>query len=94
MELTDDVVRHVARLAALEISDDELESLKNELSDILGYVAQLSEVDTSNVQPTSHVHGVVNAFRDDLIRDSLPIEKLEQLAPDFSKAGLRVPKII
>ncbi len=94
MALTEDDVRHVARLSALKISDEEIPSLRNTLGDILDYVNRLSSLSTEGVPPTSHVHGVVNAFRDDIIKDSLPLDKVASNAPDFAGNSFKVPRII
>jgi aspartyl-tRNA(Asn)/glutamyl-tRNA(Gln) amidotransferase subunit C len=94
VRLSDKDVRHVARLSALEISDNEIDALRETLGDILEYVNTLSSVPTQGVEPTSHVHGVVNAFRDDIIKDSLSVEDVERNAPDFAGNSFRVPRII
>jgi aspartyl-tRNA(Asn)/glutamyl-tRNA(Gln) amidotransferase subunit C len=94
VSLTDKEVKHVAKLSALKLSDEETAKSRQELSEILEYFQRLSSLSTRGVIPTSHVHGVVNFFRDDIIRDSLPVEDLEQLAPDFKNNSFRVPKII
>ncbi len=94
MSLSKDEIKHVSRLAALEVTDEEVDEIKAELDDVLSYVEQLSAVNTEGIEPTSHVHGIVNAFREDVIKDSLSLEEIETFAPDFSPAGFRVPKII
>ncbi len=94
MSLTEKDVRHAAKLAALKLEDSEVEAQRRELEQILGYVARLSDLQTRGVIPTSHVHGVTNFFRDDIIKDSLSVEEVERLAPDFKNGSFRVPKII
>lgn len=94
MALSRQQIEHIAKLAALELSESEFEAALGELNDILSYVDQLQAVDTRGVVPTSHVHGVVNAFRDDVIRPSLSVEDLERNAPSFDERGFRVPKVI
>ena len=94
MSLTEKDVRHVARLSALRIGDEELPHYQEQLGDILNYVQSLSELQTRGVLPTSHVHGVVNFFRDDIIKDSLSVDEVEQIAPEFKNGCFRVPKII
>jgi aspartyl-tRNA(Asn)/glutamyl-tRNA(Gln) amidotransferase subunit C len=94
MKLTEKDVRHIAKLAAIEVSDQEVEELQGELSDILEYVNKLSELDTSSVTPMSHIHGVVNAFRDDVVKDSLSVEEVQKNAPDFIGDGFKVPRIL
>lgn len=94
MTISKGVVLQVARLAGIQIPEGELEARSKELNDIVEYVAQLSSVNTRGVPPTSHVHGVVNFFREDVVVSSLPIEKVKENAPDFRQSGFRVPRII
>jgi aspartyl-tRNA(Asn)/glutamyl-tRNA(Gln) amidotransferase subunit C len=92
--LTTDQVKHIAKLAALEISDDSIEQTKTELNDILAYVEQLSAVETEGVPETSHAHGSEGVFRDDVIRPSFPRETVAEQAPDFDERGFRVPRVL
>jgi aspartyl-tRNA(Asn)/glutamyl-tRNA(Gln) amidotransferase subunit C len=94
LSLTNDQVRHIAKLASIRLEDHEVEIAKKELNSIFGYIDQLQKIPTAGVVPTSHVHGVVNFFRDDVAGRSLPLEELEKNAPDFSRDGFRVPKIV
>ncbi|MBL7661967.1 Asp-tRNA(Asn)/Glu-tRNA(Gln) amidotransferase subunit GatC [bacterium] len=94
MSLSTAEVKHIAKLAAFKLNDEQIEHIKGELNAILDYVAQLQEVNTEGVPPTSHVHGVTNVFREDVSQESLPVEALERNAPDFADGGFRVPKII
>lgn len=94
MSITKEDVRHVAKLAALRLTDEEVDLRVRELGDILEYVDKLSSLSTRGILPTSHVHGVVNAFREDIVEESLPIEEVKALAPEVSGDSLRVPKII
>lgn len=94
MSITLDDVRHVAKLSALQLGEEELEKRAQELSDILAYVDKLSSLSTRGIPPTSHVHGVVNAFREDVVFESLPVEELKKSAPDFKNENFRVPKIL
>ncbi len=64
-DLTRDDVLKLARLARLDLSDDEINEYAKELTAILDYVAQLSSVDTSDLEPTNQVTGLTNVFRDD-----------------------------
>ena len=68
-DLTRDDVLKLARLARLELSEDEVETFKNELAEILHYVEQLENVDITGLEPTSQVTGLVNVTRDDSIKD-------------------------
>jgi aspartyl-tRNA(Asn)/glutamyl-tRNA(Gln) amidotransferase subunit C len=78
-KLTSTQVRHIAKLARLDIRDDEVEKYATELSSILSYIEQLKEVDTSNVEPTAQVTGITNALRPDIINPS-PVDREALLA--------------
>ncbi len=67
-KLTKDQVKHIAKLARLELTESELEKFPKELTSILQYVDMLTEVDTANVPPTAQVTGQNNVFREDEIR--------------------------
>ena len=69
--LTPAQVRHIAKLARLELKDDEVEKYAKELSAILKYIEELQTVDTEGVEPTAQVTGQKNVFRDDVIRSDL-----------------------
>ena len=90
--LSRDQVLHVARLARLELSEEELEVMAGELSGVLGHIEKISELgDLEDVQPTSHVVAVENALRADEPRPSLPREVALASAPDEAQGGFRVP---
>ena len=84
-------VLHVARLARLELTDDEVERMSGELSKILDHIEKLSELDLENVEPTSHVVEVGNALREDVPEPSLAPEVALAEAPDAADGGFRVP---
>lgn len=84
-------VLHVARLARLELSDEEVEKMAGELSKILGHIERISELDLEGVAPTSHVVEVGSALRRDEPRPSLPREVALAAAPDVADDGFRVP---
>ena len=67
-QLTEDQVRHIAKLARLNLSDAEVEKFSKELTSILSYVDMLGEVDTASVEPTAQVTGQRNVLREDAIR--------------------------
>lgn len=68
-DLTRDDVLKLAQLARLELSDDEVETFKNELDEILKYVEQLDDVDVAGLEPTSQVTGLTNVTREDIVKD-------------------------
>jgi aspartyl-tRNA(Asn)/glutamyl-tRNA(Gln) amidotransferase subunit C len=86
-----DQVLHVARLARLELSDDEVEKMAAELSKVLDHIAKISELDLAGVPPTSHVVDVVNAFRADEATPCLPVDVVLSQAPDPVDGGFGVP---
>jgi aspartyl-tRNA(Asn)/glutamyl-tRNA(Gln) amidotransferase subunit C len=81
MEITRDEVLHVARLARLELSDEEVERFRGQLSAILEAVSKVQELDLADVPPTSHPHDVVNVWREDEPRPSLPLDEAFANAP-------------
>ena len=90
--LSRDQVLHVARLARLELSEDEVERFGTELSKVLGYIEKIEELgDLADVPPTSHVVEVENVLRADEPRPSLPREVALASAPDAVEGGFRVP---
>jgi aspartyl-tRNA(Asn)/glutamyl-tRNA(Gln) amidotransferase subunit C len=84
-------VLHVAALAQLELSEDEIERLTGQLNDILAAVGKVSELDLSDVPPTSHPLSLVNVFRPDVPRPSLPLAAAFANAPERDRDLFRVP---
>jgi aspartyl-tRNA(Asn)/glutamyl-tRNA(Gln) amidotransferase subunit C len=86
-----DEVLHVARLARLALSDDEVARMAGELSAVLDHIAKIGELDLADVAPTSHVVEVTGALRPDEPRPSLPREVALAQAPAVSDGGFLVP---
>jgi aspartyl-tRNA(Asn)/glutamyl-tRNA(Gln) amidotransferase subunit C len=86
-----DQVLHVARLARLRLSDEEIDRMSSELSSVLDHIEKISELDLSNVEPTSHVVAVENVLRPDVPRPSWAKERVLSSAPDAGHGGFRVP---
>jgi aspartyl-tRNA(Asn)/glutamyl-tRNA(Gln) amidotransferase subunit C len=84
-------VLHVARLARLELGDDEVTKISGELSKILDHIEKIGELDLDGVPPTSHAVEVSNALRPDDPRPCLPREVALAQAPDVADDGFRVP---
>jgi len=84
-------VLHVARLARLRLSDDEVEAMTGELSSVLGHIEKIGELDLDGVEPTSHVVALENVLRPDEPRPSLPRDAALAAAPDSDGTGFRVP---
>ena len=90
--LSRDQVLHVARLARLELTEEEVERFGGELSKVLDHIETIAQLgDLEDVAPTSHVIDVENALRADEPRPSMPVEKALQSAPDAADGGFRVP---
>ncbi|HEX7715504.1 MAG TPA: Asp-tRNA(Asn)/Glu-tRNA(Gln) amidotransferase subunit GatC [Bacillota bacterium] len=92
--LSSEDVRHVARLARLELNSAEEEQFTKELNDILRFVEQLNELDTAGIEPTAHAITVRNVFRPDRAGVSLDPEAALANAPDRSGNFFKVPKIL
>ena len=84
-------VLHVARLARLRLSDEEVERMSGELSHILEHIEMIEQLDLDDVEPTSHVVAVENVLREDEPRESWPRERVLDQAPDAAEGGFRVP---
>jgi aspartyl-tRNA(Asn)/glutamyl-tRNA(Gln) amidotransferase subunit C len=91
MAITRDEVLHVARLARLELTDEEVERLGAQLGAILEAVGKVAELDLDDVPPTSHPLAVVNVLADDVPRPSLPLDTALANAPDRDGDAFRVP---
>jgi len=89
--ITRDEVLHVARLARLELSDDDVARFQEQLSDILEAVSKVSELDLSDVPPTAHPLEIANAWAEDVPRDCLPLDDVFANAPDRDGDYFRTP---
>ena len=94
MKITEDEVKHIVRLARLSLSEDELSEYRGQLNAIIGHVEQLNTLDTTGIEPTSHVLPITNVMRDDVHTPSLSNDEALKNAPDPSDKFYRVPKII
>ena len=87
-------IEHLAKLACLKLTDAEKEKFSNQMGTIIKYIEKLSELNTDNVEPTAHVLGLNNVFREDAatkpLTDQVPIKD----SPANSKGHYEVPKII
>jgi aspartyl-tRNA(Asn)/glutamyl-tRNA(Gln) amidotransferase subunit C len=94
MKITREEVLHVAGLARLRFTPEEADQFTEDLGGILTYVEKLGELDLEGVEPTAHVHDIVNAFREDENRSSLSNEKALANAPRAEGGCFRVAKVI
>lgn len=93
MKISRKEVEHVASLARLKFSDEEMEMFTRQINDILIYMDKLNELDTKDVPPTFHAMEKENAFRNDETRPSLEIEKVLSNAPADDGESFVVPKV-
>jgi aspartyl-tRNA(Asn)/glutamyl-tRNA(Gln) amidotransferase subunit C len=94
MKITKQEVLHVAHLARLEIEESAVEKFAGQIGDILAYVDQLKQVDTTGVRPTSHALALTNAFREDVETRHLPREDSLANAPQQDDGNFLVPKVV
>ena len=93
-KISTDDVQHLATLSSLQLADDDARALGEDLERIIGYIEQLSELDTGGVEPTYQVTGLKNIWRDDVIEKSVGREKLLKLAPESTDNQVKVPKVL
>ena len=94
MKITPDQVRHVAKLARLDLDQRNEETLSRQLATILSYVDKLNEVDTEGITATSHASALTNAFREDQPHTHLKRDEALRNAPEKDEASFVVPKVI
>jgi aspartyl-tRNA(Asn)/glutamyl-tRNA(Gln) amidotransferase subunit C len=87
-------IEKIAKLARLELSDEEKEIFGNHLDQILTYMEQLNRLDTTGVEPTYHAIFIENVFREDEARPSFGQEEVLGIAPDEEDGYFKVPRII
>lgn len=95
-KVSEEEVKHIAELARIELTEEEVNKFTKEISDILGYVEQLKEVDTEGVEPISQVTGKINVFREDVSEDASQ-EKKDIMAknyPDSQDGYIKVKQIM
>lgn len=92
--ITPETVRHVAKLSRLAIDESKVNTLADQLEQILEYVEKVREADVAGVEPMAHALPLHNVFREDVIEPSLPLEQVLQNAPDTDGPFFRVPKVL
>ncbi|MER2038794.1 MAG: Asp-tRNA(Asn)/Glu-tRNA(Gln) amidotransferase subunit GatC [Solibacillus sp.] len=93
-KLSKEEVKHVAHLARLAITEEEAEKFADQLGKITDFAEQLNELDTTNVEPTSHVLPLVNVLREDVAKEGLPREKVMLNVKDQEAGQIKVPSIM
>lgn len=94
MKITREEVEHVAKLAKLNMSEEELVKMTGQLDTILSYVDKLDELDTAAVVPTTHAFSIYNAFREDEVKKSLSVDEALANGPRVNGEAFVVPRII
>ena len=94
MAVTIKDVEHIAKLAKLQFSEEEKVKFTEKFNDILAFIEKMNELDTSQVEPLSHVIELDNVFREDVVKPSLPTEDALKNAPAKTERFFKVPKVI
>lgn len=94
MNITDETIQYVAALAKIELSDEEKEKAKIDLSNILGYMSTMDELDTNEIEPMSHAYAMKNVFREDVVTNGDDRENLLKNAPMKKDGSFMVPKTV
>lgn len=87
-------IQHLASLSSLALADDEVDGLRQDLENIIGYIKQLGELDTSGVEPTYQVTGLENVWREDEVQPGVSREALLNLAPKKQNNQVKVPQVL
>ena len=90
--ISDETIEYVGILAKLELSDEEKEQAKKDMANMLAYIDTLNELDTSGVEPMSHVFPVNNVFREDVVTNGDDREEILANAPEAKEGAFVVPK--
>ncbi|UPK43144.1 MULTISPECIES: Asp-tRNA(Asn)/Glu-tRNA(Gln) amidotransferase subunit GatC [Paenibacillus] len=94
MSISNNDVQHVAKLARLNLTAEEEQTLTGQLNAILKYAEKLNELDTDDIEPTTHVLHVSNVMRDDETKESLSIEQVMRNAPEEEEGQFKVPAVM
>lgn len=94
MKVTRETIEHVANLARLNLTEAEKIKMTAEMQEIISYVDKLNELDTTGIQPTSHVKPIYNVFREDIVLESYERDKILANAPSQENGCFKVPKIV
>ena len=87
-------IQHLASVSSLALADDEVDGLRQDLENIIGYIKQLGELDTAGVEPTYQVTGLENVWREDEVQPGIPAEKLLEMAPEKQNNQVKVPQVL
>ena len=87
-------IQYLASLSSLALADDEVNGLRQDLENIIGYIEQLGELDTSGVEPTYQVTGLENVWREDEVKPGISRDELLELAPEKQNNQVKVPQVL
>lgn len=90
--ISDETIEYVGILAKLELSEEEKEQAKKDMGSMLDYIDKLNELDTTNIEPMSHVFPVHNVFREDIVTNGDDREQILANAPEEKNGAFMVPK--
>ncbi len=93
-QLSDEQVRHVAKLSRLKLSDEQVHFFAGQLSSVLDYISKLNELDVDHVQPMAHPTDMTNRFRDDVPVPGMPVDAALANAPEADPPFFKVPKVL
>ena len=94
MEVNDELITNLSRLARLEFNDEEKEEIKNDLQKMISFIEKLNELDTTGVQPLLHMSDNINVLREDEVKGTLTREEALKNAPLHDEQFFKVPKVI
>ena len=92
--ITEQDVRHVAKLARLRLSDEQIQQFTAQLGDVLDYIGKLGELDLDNVEPMAHALDLRNVLREDVEKPGLDVETALANAPEQSPPFFKVPRVM
>ena len=92
--ISDETIEYVGILAKLELSEEEKERAKKDMGEMLDYIDKLNELDTTGVEPMSHVFPVKNVFREDVVENGDDSENMLKNAPEVREQSYVVPKTV
>lgn len=93
-KLSEEEIRHIAKLSRLELTKEEVETYQEQLSSVLSYVEQLGEVNTENVEPLANVTGLSNVYREDeVVESGITHKDIAKNAPEFKDGFFVVPGV-
>ena len=87
-------IEQIASLSRIKLTDDEKDIFREQLTDILGYIEKLNELDTDDVQPMAHTTSIKNVFREDQQKSSFPRQEILELSPSSANGFFKVPKVL